>query len=62
MNLRPPPTQIRSFNEIQDNFSAVCKQIPKISIQNNAANEISVSKAQGEKYKSINMTIIKCLI
>ena len=43
MNLPTPPMQIKSFNEIQHNFSAVYKQ--KTDIQNNAVNEFSVSKA-----------------
>ena len=43
MNLPTPPMQIKSFNEIQHNFSAVYKQ--KTDIQNNAVNEFSVSIA-----------------
>ena len=48
-----------SFNEIQDNFSEVCKKNFDISLQNNAVNEFSVSEADGEKDKLINMTMIK---
>ena len=62
MNLPPPPMQIKSFNEIQDNFSEVYKQIADISMQNNVAKEFSVSEAEGEQGKSINMTMIKYLI
>ena len=51
MNLLLPPIQIKSFNEIQDNFSEVYKQIADMSMQNNAVNEFSVGEAEGEKDK-----------
>ena len=51
MNLPPPPMQIESFNEIQDNFSEVYKQKAAISMQNNAVKEFSVSEAEGEEDK-----------
>ena len=54
--------QIKSFNEIQGNFSEVRKQKVRISMKNNAVNEFSISEAEGEKDKSINMTMIKYLI
>ena len=44
MNLPPPPMQIKSFNEIEDNFSEVYKQIADIFTKNNAANNFSVSE------------------
>ena len=62
MNLPPPPMQIKSLHDLKGNFSEVYKQIADISMQNNAANEFSVSEAQREKDKSINMTMIKYLI
>ena len=36
--------QIKSFSEIQDNFSEVYKQIADIFTKNNAANNFSVSE------------------
>ena len=51
MNLLPPPMQIESFKEIQDNFSEVYKQKAAISMHNNAVNEFSVSEAEGEEDK-----------
>ena len=62
MNSPPPPMQIKSLNESQDNICEVYKQIADIFMQNNAVNEFSVSEAKGEKDKSINMAMIKYLI
>ena len=62
INLPAPMMQIKSFNEIQGNFSEVWKQKVRISMKNNAVNEFSVSEAEGEKDKSINTTMIKYLI
>ena len=38
--------QIKSFNEIQDNFSEVYKQKADISMRNNAVDEFSFSEAE----------------
>ena len=54
MNFPPPPMQIKSFSEIQDNFSEVYKQIADISMQNNLhMNSVSVKLKEKNANQSI---------